>query len=133
MDSVPILETRTLGKIYGEGDTRVVAAEGKLEAMPGYDINLATGELNGKVARILVREGEAVAAGQLVAVLESDDLRAQVAAAQRERAVAQSVTCSKNFASANAAKIPASVARVTAETPCGRRERSRQGGSPATR
>lgn len=69
---------------------RHVAAEGKVEAMPGYDVNLGTGELNGKVARILVREGELVAAGQLVAVLENADLRAQVVAAERGVAVARS-------------------------------------------
>jgi multidrug efflux pump subunit AcrA (membrane-fusion protein) len=67
-----------------------VAAEGKVEAMPGYDINLGTGELNAKVARILVREGDTVTAGQLVAVLDNADLRAQAQAAERQLAVAQS-------------------------------------------
>ena len=69
---------------------RYVAAEGKVEAMPGYDINLGTGELNGKVARILVQEGDAVTEGQLVAVLENVDLQAQVEAAQRRLRVEQS-------------------------------------------
>jgi HlyD family secretion protein len=64
-----------------------VAAEGKVEAMPGYDINLGTGELNGKVARILVREGETVQKGQLVVILDNADLRAQVEAAERQVAV----------------------------------------------
>ena len=67
-----------------------VAAEGKVEAMPGYDINLGTGELNAKVARILVREGDMVSRGQLVAVLDNADLRAQAQAAERQLAVAQS-------------------------------------------
>jgi HlyD family secretion protein len=67
-----------------------VAAEGKVEAMPGYDINLGTGELNGKVARILVREGDKVSPGQLVAVLDNADLRAQAQAAERQLVVAQS-------------------------------------------
>jgi HlyD family secretion protein len=58
--------------------------------MPGYDINLGTGELNGKVARILVQEGETVAPGQLVAVLDNADLHAQAQAAERQLAVAQS-------------------------------------------
>jgi HlyD family secretion protein len=69
---------------------RYVAAEGKVETMPGYDINLGTGELNAKVARILVREGDTVAAGQLVAVLDNADLRAQAQAAERQLSVAQS-------------------------------------------
>jgi HlyD family secretion protein len=67
-----------------------VAAEGKVEAMPGYDINLGTGELNAKVARILVKEGDAVTPGQLVAVLDNADLRAQAQTAERQLAVAQS-------------------------------------------
>ncbi|MHB9119725.1 MAG: HlyD family secretion protein [Burkholderiales bacterium] len=69
---------------------QTVAAEGKVETMAGYDLNLGTGELNGKVEKILVREGDNVAQGQLVAVLENDDLRAQVKAAEGELAVAQS-------------------------------------------
>lgn len=69
---------------------RYVAAEGKVEALPGYDINLGTGELNGKVARILVQEGDRVNQGQLVAVLENTDLQAQVDAASRQLDVAQS-------------------------------------------
>jgi HlyD family secretion protein len=67
-----------------------VAAEGKVEAMPGFDINLGTGELNGKVARILVQEGDKVSPGQLVAVLDNADLRAQAQAAERQLEVAQS-------------------------------------------
>ncbi|HYP68621.1 MAG TPA: efflux RND transporter periplasmic adaptor subunit [Thiobacillaceae bacterium] len=67
-----------------------VAAEGKVEAMPGYDINLGTGELNAKVARILVQEGDTVSPGQLVVVLDNADLRAQAQAAERQLAVAQS-------------------------------------------
>jgi ABC exporter DevB family membrane fusion protein len=69
---------------------RHVAAEGRVETMPGYDINLGTGELNGKVARILVQEGDSVTQGQLVAILENSDLRAQVEAAQRQLTLAQS-------------------------------------------
>ena len=67
-----------------------VAAEGKIEAMPGFDVDVASGELNGKVKRILVREGDTVSAGQLVAELENEDARARVRAAERELAVARS-------------------------------------------
>jgi HlyD family secretion protein len=67
-----------------------VAAEGKVETMPGYDINLGTGELNGKVARILVQEGDTVSQGQLVAVLENADLQAQVESSQRQLTLAKS-------------------------------------------
>ncbi|MGO9445725.1 MAG: HlyD family secretion protein [Thiobacillaceae bacterium] len=69
---------------------RFVAAEGKVETMPGYDINIGTGELNGKVARILVQEGDTVTRGQLVAVLENSDRAADVEAGRRELAVSQS-------------------------------------------
>jgi HlyD family secretion protein len=67
-----------------------VAAEGKVEAMPGFDVDVASGELNGKVQKILVREGDTVAAGQLVAVLENADLQARVKAAEEQMAVARS-------------------------------------------
>jgi len=67
-----------------------VAAEGKVEAMPGFDVDVASGELNGKVQRILVREGDSVKAGQLVAVLENEDLQARVKAAEKQMAVARS-------------------------------------------
>jgi len=69
---------------------RYVAAEGKVETMPGFDINLGTGELNGKVGKILVQEGDTVSQGQLVVVLENTDLQAQVDSAQRQLDVARS-------------------------------------------
>jgi len=67
-----------------------VAAEGKVEAMPGYDIDVASGELNGKVQKILVREGEAVKAGQLIVVLENEDLQTRVKAGEEQLAAARS-------------------------------------------
>lgn len=67
-----------------------VAAEGKVEAMPGFDVDVASGELNGKVQKILVREGDTVEAGQLVAVLENEDLQARVKAVEEQMAVARS-------------------------------------------
>ena len=67
-----------------------VAAEGKVEAEPGYDVDVASGELNAKVRRILVREGDRVSAGQLVAELDNDDVQARVKTAKEELAVARS-------------------------------------------
>ena len=67
-----------------------VAAEGKVEAMPGFDVDVASGELNGKVAKILVQEGDVVVAGQLLAVLQNDDVRARLSAAEGQLAVARS-------------------------------------------
>jgi len=67
-----------------------VAAEGKVEAMPGYDIDVSSGELNGKVDRILVKEGDAVQAGQIVAIMQNDDLKAAMQRAEGELRVARS-------------------------------------------
>jgi HlyD family secretion protein len=67
-----------------------VAAEGKVEAMPGYDIDVSSGELNGKVDRILVKEGDPVTAGQVVAIMQNDDLKAAVRRAEGELAVGRS-------------------------------------------
>jgi multidrug resistance efflux pump len=66
-----------------------VAAEGKMEAMPGFDVDVGTSELNGRISRILVKEGDQVRKGQTVAVLENEDLQAQVTQGEKELAVAQ--------------------------------------------
>lgn len=66
-----------------------VAAEGKVEAMPGFDVDVGTSELNGRIARILVKEGDPVSIGQTVAVLENEDLQAQVTQGEKELAVAR--------------------------------------------
>jgi ABC exporter DevB family membrane fusion protein len=66
-----------------------VAAEGKVEARPGYDVDLGTSELNGRIAKILVKEGEQVHKGQLVAELENEDLQAQVTQGERDLTVAK--------------------------------------------
>ena len=67
-----------------------VAAEGKVEAMPGYDIDVSSGELNGKVDKILAKEGDVVQAGQIVAIMQNDDLKAAVQRAEGELLVARS-------------------------------------------
>jgi HlyD family secretion protein len=67
-----------------------VAAEGKVEAMPGYDIDVGTGELSGKVEKILVKEGESVRAGQVVAIMQNEEIKAAVRRAERELLVARS-------------------------------------------
>jgi len=67
-----------------------VAAEGKVAAMPGYDIDVGSGELNGKVGKILVKEGESVSAGQVVAILENEETKAAVRRAETELLVARS-------------------------------------------
>lgn len=66
-----------------------VAAEGKVEAMTGFDVDLGTGELNGRIARILVKEGDPVRKGQVVAVLVNEDLQAQVTQTEQELTVAR--------------------------------------------
>lgn len=70
-------------------DLAYVAAEGKVEAMPGFDVDVGTSELNGRIARILVKEGEEVRKGQTVAVLENEDLQAQVTQGEKELTVAR--------------------------------------------
>ncbi|MFN7086665.1 MAG: HlyD family secretion protein [Burkholderiales bacterium] len=66
-----------------------VAAEGRVTAMPGFDVHVGTGELNGKIERILVREGDRVEQGEVIAILQNEDLKARVRQAERELAVAQ--------------------------------------------
>lgn len=66
-----------------------VAAEGKVEAMPGFDVDVGTSELNGRIAKIFVKEGDQVHQGQTVAELENEDLQAQVTQGERELTVAK--------------------------------------------
>lgn len=66
-----------------------VAAEGKVEAMPGYDVDVGTSELNGRIAKIFVKEGDMVVKSQTVAELVNEDLQALVTQGERELAVAQ--------------------------------------------
>lgn len=66
-----------------------VAAEGKVEAMPGYDVDLGTSELNGRINKIYVKEGDAVHKDQVVAELENEDLQALVNQGKRELDVAK--------------------------------------------
>jgi len=67
-----------------------VAAEGKVETLPGYDVDLGTGELAGRIAKILVKEGDPVTQGQIVAELENEDLAALVQQSAQELRVAES-------------------------------------------
>jgi HlyD family secretion protein len=66
-----------------------VAAEGKVEAMPGYDVDVGTGELNGRIARIFVKERDPVRKGEIVASLANEDLQALVTQAEHELTVAR--------------------------------------------
>jgi multidrug resistance efflux pump len=66
-----------------------VAAEGKVETLPGYDVDLGTGELAGRIAKIFVNEGDTVSAGQIVAVLDNEDLMALVKQSEQEWRVEQ--------------------------------------------
>ncbi len=66
-----------------------VAAEGTVEAMPGYDVDVGTGELNGRIARIFVKERDQVRRDQVVASLANEDLQALVTQAEQELTVAR--------------------------------------------
>lgn len=65
-----------------------IAAEGKLEARPGAEMNVGT-EMTARIADFLVNVGEQVDKGQVIAVLDSQELRARLRQAEAELAVAQ--------------------------------------------
>lgn len=54
---------------------RLLAAEGRVVAYPGAEVSVAA-ERAGRLVRVLVDESQAVKAGQLLAEIESDELRA---------------------------------------------------------
>ena len=62
---------------------RMVAAEGTVEAMRGQEAEVGS-QLTGRIARFLVNEGDWVAAGQVVAILDNADMRARLEEARGE-------------------------------------------------
>jgi len=58
-----------------------VAAEGRVVAYPGAEVRVGA-ERGGRLVRVLVEEGAAVRKGQLLAEIESDELRAALAEAR---------------------------------------------------
>ena len=67
---------------------RGVAAEGRVVAYPGAEVKVGA-ERAGRLVAVLVREGDLVRKGQLLAELESDELRAGLAEAQARVAEAE--------------------------------------------
>jgi RND family efflux transporter MFP subunit len=73
-------------KVRRERITEKITYTGTLEAWNKINI---TPEVGGKIARILVQEGDRVARGQLVAELETESIRLQLKQAQAGVAVAE--------------------------------------------
>lgn len=67
---------------------RYVAAEGKVEAMPGLDVEIGS-DLTGRIERFFVKEGDWVEKGRQIARLENRDIRARLKEAEGELAVAR--------------------------------------------
>lgn len=60
---------------------RSVAAEGRVVAYPGAEVKVGA-ERSGRLVRVLVEEGKTVRRGELLAEIESEELRANLAEAQ---------------------------------------------------
>jgi RND family efflux transporter MFP subunit len=58
-----------------------IAAEGRVVAYPGAEVKLGA-ERAGRLVRVLVEEGDLVRKGQLLAEIDSDELRAELAEAR---------------------------------------------------
>jgi multidrug efflux pump subunit AcrA (membrane-fusion protein) len=67
-------------------DSAAINAEGKLQPLQSVDLSFATG---GEVAEVLVKEGDAVKAGDVIARLKSDAQQAAVARAEAGVAAAK--------------------------------------------
>ena len=67
---------------------RYVAAEGKIEALDGYEMAIGS-DLIARIETIEVEEGVDVRQGQLIATLDSRDIKAQLRQAETEVRVAQ--------------------------------------------
>ncbi len=85
----PVTEGAAAVKTYTVARQRVsekIAYSGTLEASKKTSI---TPEVGGKIARILVREGDVVKAGQVLAELETESIRLQLKQAEAGLAVAE--------------------------------------------
>ncbi|HYP28142.1 MAG TPA: efflux RND transporter periplasmic adaptor subunit [Blastocatellia bacterium] len=70
----------TMSVLAQQAQPAFVAAPGRVE--PASEEIKVSSELRGKIRSVLVEEGDGVKAGQVLAVLENDDYRAQVASAE---------------------------------------------------
>jgi ABC exporter DevB family membrane fusion protein len=69
-------------------EQRIISAEGKLEARPGAEMDVGSA-LTARIERFLVKVGEHVDKGQVIAELDSKDLAARLRQAETELAVAK--------------------------------------------
>lgn len=74
----PAAASETTAPVTDDG--RVVA-EGRMVAYPGAEVEVAA-DISGRLARFLVKEKDPVRKGQLIAEIEADDLRAELAEAR---------------------------------------------------
>jgi membrane fusion protein, multidrug efflux system len=64
----------------------LVAAEGRVETLPGQEVQVGA-ELTGRIETVLVKEGDRVKKGQVIARLESQDIVAKLNEAEAQRSV----------------------------------------------
>lgn len=67
---------------------KFVAAEGKVEAMPGYEVEVGSA-VEGKIAELFKMEGETIRKGEPVARMENADIRAKLTEAESEVVLAR--------------------------------------------
>lgn len=79
---------RSAGPVASSPAASGVAAEGRVVAYPGAEVRVGA-ERGGRLVRVLVEEGAAVRQGQLLAEIESDELRAALAEARARVAEAE--------------------------------------------
>lgn len=65
-----------------------VAAEGKVEAMPGFEIQVGS-ELISRIEKMHAAKGESVAKGQVLLTLEGSDIKAKIVEMEQELKVAR--------------------------------------------
>lgn len=91
---LPTVETTTVSLVTQSQAQQLLVATGYVVPQTKANISPRTG---GRVARILIEDGTEVKAGQLIAVLEDADTRAQLAQAQADRAAAAAQVAKAQF------------------------------------
>jgi HlyD family secretion protein len=104
-----VLQARVAGRAGGEAEAtsaaaapviRAVAAEGRVVTYPGAEVKVAA-ELAGRLVAVRVEEGQTVRKGDLLAEIESDELRA---ALDEARARVQEAAAELRLAELNLAR-----------------------------
>jgi len=117
----------TAGPVQGRTIIQV-AAEGKVEAMPGCEVEVGS-ELEGRIAEMSVEEGSSVRKGDLIAEMENRDIKAKLKEAEADSAASRAKyrEVATGARDEELRRADATYEKATADMEAARREAERYG------